>query len=211
MQDPRFELADPGASQGSRTPFNGGQTIDGGYWNVTQGKVIVDTQNQWVYDGNKSVYLNAAYNASGNNIPGSLTQYLTTVVGQVYQISFWANADVSNTFSVTFGGVQVAGVPSSIAVNFFPNPYPPANPNSGLFTSYSGTAEALSTSTALTLTASSVATSTSLNMTVEIDNVSVTPGASAAVPEPSSLLLTTIVVMASVPIARRGRKLQGLP
>ncbi len=72
--------------------------------------MIVDTENQFVFDGNKSVYLNAAFDpTTGNNLTSSLTQTLSTAVGQVYTISFWANADVSNSFSVTFGGNSVQG------------------------------------------------------------------------------------------------------
>jgi len=79
----------------------------------------------------------------------------------------------------------VTGIPTSIKQNGFPSPNYLGN--SSLYTFYSGTALATSTSTELTFTASSPDTTS----TVEIDNVSVTAPASV-VPEPSTLMLAII-------------------
>jgi hypothetical protein len=149
VQDGGFEAADPGGAAGGTNYFTSGSSIDGGLWNVTQGTVGVDTQNFFVFDGNKSIFLSPGGTSGGAGGPNSLTQTLATTPGQVYTISFWANADVDNTFSVTFGGVAVTGAPSTIAVNGFPSSTWLGN--SGEFTFYSGTATAVSASTDLTL------------------------------------------------------------
>ncbi len=192
--DPGFEQADPGAVAppgGTSDYFNSGTSIDGGFWNVTQGSVSVDTDSFYDFAGQKSVGLDGATG------PNSLTQTLSTVTGQLYAISFWANADGSNTFSVTFGGNPVTGAPTSIAENGFPSSTYLGN--SSKFTFYSGTVLATSDSTNLTFTASLPAGTT----TVEIDNVSVV--AATAVPEPSGLVLATIGSLGGLAFAWRRR------
>lgn len=182
VQDPGFELADPAAIPGATDYFNVSENsfFDHGIWNVTQGSVGVDTQDAYVFAGQKSVLLN------GDGFgPDSLSQTLTTTPGQVYTISFWADANAANSFSLTFGGADVTGIPTSIQQNGFPSPNYLGN--SSQFTFYSGTALATSASTELTFTASSP-DSTS---TVELDNVSVI-AAAAVVPEPSALMLAII-------------------
>lgn len=181
--DGNFEAADPGALPGTDS-FNSGESIDGGSWFVTQGIVGVDTENFYVYAGDKSVYLDAGSGAD------SLSQVLPTVVGQTYDVGFWANADVPNTFSVTFGGTPVTDAPTSITENGFPSPSWLGN--SGEFTYYSGTATATSTSTDLVFTATGFPTDDT-GVTVELDDVSVSPA--SAVPEPSSIALVVIAVL----------------
>lgn len=201
VQDGGFELADPNRTTSGTDYFSGGSSIDGGFWYVTQGTVGVDTDNQFVYAGQKSVFLNGDSNRNGTG-PDSLTQTLTTTAGQLYTISFWANADLPNTLSVTFGGVTVTGSPFSVTQNGFANPDPRGN--SALFTFYSGTALATSNSTDLTFTITvNLSMNPNLTNTVEIDNVSVTAG---AVPEPSTLVLATIGGIGSLAYARRRRQ-----
>ncbi len=115
--DGGFEAADPTGMPGATDYFMAGQSIDGGNWIVgPDSEVGVDTQNKYVFAGNKSVFLN------GSGVgPDSLYQTLTTVVGQIYTISFYANADTPNSFSVTFGGTPVTGEPTSITQNGFPS------------------------------------------------------------------------------------------
>jgi hypothetical protein len=182
VADGNFEAAAPGEPADSTAFYNLGSSIDGGSWFVTQGTVGVDTQDYYVFDGNKSVFLN------GDVIgPDSLTQTLNTTIGQTYTIGFWANSEVPNAFSVTFGGVPVTGAPSSIADNGFPSPNWLGN--SSEFTFFTGTALATSTTSALTFTATGFPGPLT-GTTVEIDDVTVTP-------EPGSivLMLTGIAVL----------------
>ena len=189
LLDGDFEAAAPGAPTGT-TSFTSGNSIDGGPWTVSQGTVDVDTQNLFVYAGNKSVFLDG--NGSG---PDSLRQTLTAVAGQTYSVSFWANADVPNTFSVTLGGAAVSGAPTSIAVNGFPSATYLGN--SGLFTFYSGIVTATSTSEDLVLTATGSPTGGS-GVTVEIDSVSV-----SVIPEPSTFALTAMGAIGGIAYAWR--------
>ena len=112
MLDSGFELADSKALAGDTNFFTKGQSIDGGTWNVTQSSVGVDTSTFFVFAGNKTVVLDG-----DNGGPDSLTQTLATTVGRFYTISFWANADVPNAFSVTFGGTKVAGAPTTASAH----------------------------------------------------------------------------------------------
>ncbi len=166
VQDGGFELSDPSAPANTRDNFAAVTSFDGGFWTVGQGVVGIDTTNKFVLTGKKSLFLT---DGSGLN---AVTQTLSTVVGQVYTISFDANADSANGVSVLFGGIPVAGAPTTIAQNGFP----------GAFTTYTATATANSASTVLTLEGFSHFAPTTANQTVEIDNVSV-----AAVPEASTI------------------------
>jgi len=196
VQDPGFESADPTALPGDSNLFTSGMSIDGGSWNVTQGTVGVDTLTSFIFDGSKSIVLDG-----DNSGPDSITQTLATTPGQLYTISFWANADVPNSFSVTFGGATVPGAPTSIAQNGFPGLDPLSN--SSFFQLYTATATATSISTDLTFTTTAFPTATS-GVTVELDNVSVIAG---SVPEPPSLALAVIgaATVAGGAILRRKR------
>jgi hypothetical protein len=193
VQDADFESADPGALPGDSSFFTSGQSIDGGLWNVTQGTVGVDTDTFFIFAGHKSILLDG-----DNSGPDSLTQTLATTPGQIYTISFWANSDVPNIFSVTFGGNPVSGAPTSIVQNGFPGADPLSN--SSLFVLYTGTAMASSSSTDLTFTVTALPTITS-GVSVEIDNVSV-----AVVPEPSTLTLAAIGAVCTIGCMARRRR-----
>jgi hypothetical protein len=193
VQDSGFELAAPSALAGDLNFYTNGQSIDGGIWNVTQGTVGVDTSTSFVFDGSKSLLLDG-----DNGGPDSLTQVLSTTPGQLYTLSFWANADVPNSFSATFGGVTVAGLPTSIAQNGFPGLDPLSN--SSHFQLYTATARATSASTALTFTTTAFPTLTS-GVTVELDDVVV-----SAVPEPSTLALAGIGLLTVAVAVRRGAR-----
>ena len=183
--DGNFEGSALGALAGSTVQFSG-SSIDSGAWNVTQGSVGVDTRNFYVYDGNKSIFLNGD---SGG--PDSLEQTLNTVVGETYTVGFWANADTSNTFSVTFGGLAVNGAPTSILANGFPSTSWLGN--SGLFQYYSGTVTATSAISDLVFTATNMGSGP--GVTVEIDDVSVNGvSANGSVPEPASIALFATVI-----------------
>lgn len=127
-----------------------------------------------------------------------VSQTLATTPGQTYTISFVANSDdPNNFFEVLFGNQVPIGNPFSITANGFPNAGP--NSNAGLFTTYSLTATATSSSTVLTILGQSVGVT-------EVDNVSVTP---APVPEASttvSLGLLLTLGMGGVMVAGKRRK-----
>jgi hypothetical protein len=169
VADGGFEAAGGGNS------YSAGSSIDGGSWTVTLGQVYIDTTDPWVFDGNNSA--NLTYdNLYAEN---SLSQTISTIAGDQYTVYFWANADSSNTFSVTENGLAIAGTPSSIVDNGFPNAT-----NSSLFVEYSGTFGATSSSTNLTFTSEANPALLSPDGSVMIDDVSV-----AQTPEPSSVLL----------------------
>jgi hypothetical protein len=173
VADPGFEQADTAGVAGDTDYFLPASSIDGGSWNVTAGLVGVDTQDAYVFDGNKSVFLNGS-----GGVTGQITQTLATVIGATYSVSFWADADTTNTFSVTLGGLAVAGAPASIAQNGFPSDAWLGN--SSEFALYTGTVTATAASSDLVFTATDLTGGP--GVTVEIDDVSV-----SAVPEPTSL------------------------
>ncbi|MFZ1085752.1 MAG: PEP-CTERM sorting domain-containing protein [Terracidiphilus sp.] len=187
-------LADGGfEAAGGGNVYYATSTIDGGSWTVTQGAVYIDNLDPWVYDGANSL------NLTGANLyaPNSIDQILTTVVGQQYAVNFWANADISNTFSLTQNGLSVSGAPTSIAQNGFPDQIDPLG-NSALFVDYSGLFTATTTSTDLSFTAIGNPSIGSPNFSVIIDDASVTP-----TPEPGSLLLMLTGILALALLAGR--------
>jgi len=172
-------VADPGfESAGGGSITYATSSIDGS-WTVTQGAVYIDTVDPWVYDGANSA------NLTGANIdaPTSLEQTLTTISGLTYEVSFWANADIPNSFSLTENGNAVSGTPNTIAQNGFPD-QSDANGNSAQFVDYTGSFLATSTSTDLTFTATGTPPIGSPNYSVIVDDVDVTP-----TPEPGSFVL----------------------
>jgi hypothetical protein len=177
-------IADSGFESAGGAPFNtyfAGQSIDGGSWNVTQGAVYIDTQDPYVYQGNNALNLTLA----NPYVPDSIAQTVATVVGQTYQISFYADSDSSNTFSLT---IAQLGFPS---LN--------NDGNSGLFTDYSAAFIATSTSTTLDFTSTADPAIGSPYGSVMIDNVSL-----QATPEPNSfLLLLTGIASAALFFGRR--------
>jgi hypothetical protein len=173
LGDGGFEAA------GGGNVYYAGSSIDGGSWTVSQGGVYIDNLDPWVYDGANSL------NLTGANLyaPNSVDQILTTIIGVGYSVNFWADADISNSFSLTENGLAVSGAPTSIAQNGFPDQVD-ALGNSALFVEYSGTFVATSTSTDLSFTATGNPSIGSPNYSVIIDDASIT-----ATPEPNSLLL----------------------
>jgi hypothetical protein len=166
-------------SAGGGNVYFAGQSIDGGSWTVGSGAIYIDNLDPWVYDGANSVNLTYA----SPYVANSLTQALTTVVGQDYAVSFWANADTPNTFSLTEDGAGVNGIPAAIVQNGFPDQVD-ALGNSALFVDYTGWFTATSTTTDLTFTSTGNPPIGSLDGSVMIDDVSVT-----ATPEPDSIVL----------------------
>lgn len=186
VADGGFESA-TGTTAGSETFYNASSSLDGGAWNVTAGTIGIDTQDLYVYSGNNSAILNG----SGFYGTDSLSQTLSTVAGQNYEVSFWANAEVPNSVTVTLGGVQVADLPTGIVENGFPSGA--TRGNSSEFEEYTGFVTATSNNSVLTFTTSAFPDLDNPGATnVELDNVSV-----AATPEPGSifLMLTGLVAL----------------
>lgn len=191
--DGGFESA-TGTTAGSETFYNAGSSLDGGAWNVTAGTIGIDTQDLYVDSGDNSAILNG----SGFYGTDSLSQTLSTVAGQSYEISFWANAEVPNSVSVTFGGIQVADLPTGIVENGFPSSA--TNGNSSEFEEYTAFITAASNNSVLTFTTSAYPDLDNPDATnVELDNVSV-----VATPEPSSIfLMFTGLVALGLFVARK--------
>ena len=58
VKDGDFEIAAPGAPDGSLVDYVAGRSFDSGFWTVTQGQSGIDTGDEYVYSGHKSLYLN---------------------------------------------------------------------------------------------------------------------------------------------------------
>jgi hypothetical protein len=160
---------------GTAATYFTGQYIDPtNSWYVNTGAVYIDSNDPWVYAGNNS--LNLTY----DNLyaPNTVSQTISTTPGQSYLLSFWADADASNTFSVKENGLTIGGMPTSIVDNGFPN-----NTNSNLFVDYSAWFIANSTTTTLAFTSTADPAFNSGDGSVMIDNVNV------QAPEPSSIVL----------------------
>jgi hypothetical protein len=186
-------VADGGfeAAGGANTYF-AGQSIDGGSWTVTKGSVYIDSGDPYVFDGTNSL------NLTGVNpyTPDSVSQILATVVGDTYQVNFWANADSSNLFSLTEDGLSLAGAPTTIAQNGFPG----LVSNSSLFTDYTASFYATSASTTLNFSSTANPPLFSSYGSVVLDDVSL-----QATPEPDSIVLMFTGVVALGLLAGRKR------
>ena len=119
--------------------------------------------------GNNSLNL-----APGNPLfPSELTQTLSTVTGSSYLVSFFAAAGASNTFSLSFGDVPIAGAPTS-----FPDTIPMgASDFTGDYTKYSFLVTATSSQSVLELGGTSTDDIGARPDVILIDDISVTPSA----------------------------------
>jgi hypothetical protein len=116
----------------------------------------------------------------------TITQDLTTVIGQTYTISYWVADEQTNFLQVMFGGSTL-----------FNGTAPGTGATSSDYVQYTFTSTATSTSTVL---AFSGQRSTGRGGTL-LDDVSVTPG--AAVPEPATWLLTSVALIGLPALRRR--------
>ena len=137
------------------------------------------------FNGEKALEL-----TTGSGID-AVSQILDTVAGHTYTITFMANADTPNEFSLIFG-TPVTAAPTSITSNGFP----------GGFVQYSATAVAISNLTPLTfLGINTMPDANSNGHTVEIDDVSVE--SSTPTPEPASLGIFGLITLVATQRKRR--------
>jgi hypothetical protein len=188
-------VADGGfESAGANTQFFYGQSIDGGSWVVggsPSSSVYVDSGDAYQYAGQNALNLTLA----NLDAPNTIQQTLSTVAGQTYVLTFWANSDETNIFSATENGVAVSGTPTSIVENGFPS----ATSNSSLFQQYTGTFSATSASTVLSFTATGEPMPNTIQGSLDIDNVTVQTAATVTPePEPLVLVLSGVVGLGGV-------------
>ena len=171
VQDGGFEAAALGAPDGVEDSFAAGQTFDSS-WTITQGTAAIDTNNAFVFDGSKSLFLD-----DDNTTTTTVTQNLATTPGGNYILSFYADDEGGNPLTVSFGGTTLG--PINIPLNGYPNLDPGSN--AGEFTFYTFDVSAQSLSTPLAFSAANNGNGAA----IELDDISVTP---AAVPEASTVV-----------------------
>jgi hypothetical protein len=161
---------------------------------VNNGFVGIDGFAVQAHSGNNSLNL-----APGNPLfPSDLTQTLSTVTGSSYLVSFFAAAGGVNTFSLSFGGVQIAGAPAS-----FPDTIPmDASDFTGDYAKYSFLVTATSSQSMLELGGTSTDDVGHGPDVILIDDISVTPSATQ-VPEPTSMALFTTAALGLAMLRRR--------
>ncbi len=192
VQDGTFEAADPTAMDGDENTFAAGDPSFDSSWTVQTGTVAIDTNNQFVFAGSKSLYLD-----DDATTTTTLAQNLATTPGGSYLLSFYANDSGMNPLTVTFGGTTLG--PINIPQNGYPNSDPGSN--AGLFTFFSFDVTAQAASTALAFSADNNADGAA----IELDNISVTP---AAVPEASTVVsLGLMLGFSGLTLALRRKRL----
>lgn len=190
VKDGGFELASPGSTFGS-DPSADGAAFDA-FWTV-QNNVGIDTSNKFMFADSKSLLLTE----DNSQLVDGITQTLVTP-DHFYVLSFYANADGPNTFSVLFGGLVVPGSPTSVPQGGFP--LGGAGANAAQFTFYSFLVTATAASTDLTFQGSS-------DNTVELDNISLAPVPEA--PTPLSFSLFLCLGLGGLMLAAQKRKKAG--
>jgi hypothetical protein len=167
-------VADPGFESGIPSDYPGAM---GDGWVVTAGTGAICNNNHAgcgnagsAHTGSQMGYLD------WSNSLNTITQDLTTVIGQTYTISYWVADEKANFLEATFGGSTL-----------FNGTAPVNGVNPGDYVQYTFTSTATSTSTVLAFTGQRTAGG---NGTL-LDDVSVTPG---AVPEPATWLLTSVAL-----------------
>lgn len=197
VKDGNFETADPGQVN-STDRFTTGSPFDTNF--IISGTVGLDfadvttfNPNEYVYHGNKSLFLNAG----DAGTTSSVTQNLATTAGQNYTLSFFSDADfTANELDVTFGSTALA--PIVVPNNGYSGP-PPGN--NGNFTFYSFNVTATGPFTGLIFSTPTQIAGPG-NGTLELDDISVVP----AVPEASTTVsFGLLLALGGLVVAARKR------
>lgn len=152
-------------------------------WTVTLGDIQVLNaplgEGAVPQSGNQMVYLDF-----GNGL-NTISQTLTTVVGQSYDISYWVADNDPNSLSASFGGQDLfSGVSPTNGIG-----------SASDYVNYTFSATATSTSTVLSFSGQWFGGYGTL-----LDDVSVT---SAAAPEPATLGFTALGCLALIALRRK--------
>ena len=177
-------VTDPGFESGTPSSYTGDM---GDGWVVTAGTGAI-CNNSGAGCGSAGVAHTGAQMAflDWSDSLNTITQTLTTVIGQTYTISYWVADMHPNFLEVTFGGSTL---------------FDGTAPTNGLgspddYVQYTFTSTATSTSTVLAFSGQRTIGGGTL-----LDDVSVTPG--AAVPEPATWLLTSVALFGLCALRRR--------
>jgi hypothetical protein len=181
LLDGGFEIPTPSSSVGYT-----GDLGDG--WTVTQGTIgIQNTADGFgavPHSGNQYAYLD------WNNTLNTVSQNLTTVLGQSYLVSYWVADSAPNTLSVKFGSqVLFNGVAPTNGVGLASD-----------YVNYNYTVTASSTSASLSITGQWLSLPGAYGTI--LDDVSVTPVSSSA-PEPATLGFTGLGCLALFALRRK--------
>jgi hypothetical protein len=175
-------VADPGFESGTPSDYMGAM---GNGWVVTAGTgAICNVSGAGcgnagpAHTGTQMAFLD------WSNSFDTISQTLTTVIGQTYTISFWVGSDQPNLLNVTFGG-------STLFNGTAPVPSP--------FDYVQFTFNSTATSTATVLAFSGQRTVHGVEL---LDDVSVS---ASGVPEPATWLLTPVALLGLGALSRRRR------
>lgn len=182
VSDPSFESGTAGSYTGA---MGDGWVVTAGTGAICNDVTLAGCGNVGdAHTGDQMAFLD--WDSSSNTI----TQDLTTVIGQTYTISYWVADGHPNSLEVTFGGSTL-----------FDGTAPTKGALSGDYVEYTFNATATSTSTVLAFTGER---STGRGGTL-LDDVSVT-----TVPEPAAWALTTVALLALVVFPRRHSKISSV-
>lgn len=199
VRDGDFEMAMPDASGDVFFGATGAPGSFDAFWTIPQGTVGLDIGSRYVYGGNQSLWLNA--DSPLESPTNTITQTLTTIPGQSYLLTFFANNGGPEPLTVTFGGAVVGGGPILIPANSFPN-QGGAGVNAAAFTRFSFVVTAASNLTDLAFSATG-GIGSGPAVTLELDDISVIANDSAVVPEPGALALLAPGLLPLVGVVRR--------